>query len=72
MLHPFITAELVRQRRADLKSYAGLRRLARTTRREPDTTIPISRLRSTARTVHRSARSRLARVVHGSVASHGR
>jgi hypothetical protein len=71
MLHP-ITAELVRERRADLKSDADLRQLARTTRREPDTTIPVSRLRTTARSVHRSAHSRLARVARGSAASHGR
>jgi hypothetical protein len=72
MLHPFTTAELAPERRADLKSNTNLRQLARMTPRGPDSTIPIDRLRTIARTVHRSARSRLARVAHGNAASHGR
>jgi hypothetical protein len=74
MLHPFITAELVRQRRADLRSDADCWRRVRLIRRQPGATIPIpiSRLRATARSVHGSARSRLGAVAHGSAAPKGR
>jgi hypothetical protein len=68
MFHPFITTEPVDTRRADLESDADRRRLVRTTLHEHDIISPI---RTTARSVQRLARSRLARVEQSS-GSHGR
>jgi hypothetical protein len=73
MLHPFITAELVRQRRADLRTDADCWRRVRLIRRQPgaNVPIPISRFRTTARGVHGSARFRLGAVAHGSAGPKG-
>jgi hypothetical protein len=69
MFHPVITTELVDARRVDLKSDADRRRLVRTTLDEPNIISPI---RTTAHSIQRSARSRRARVEHGSAESRGR
>jgi hypothetical protein len=71
MLHPFITAELVHQRRADLLGDADAWRRARPIRRRPGTTGLTSRLKTAARGLQLSARSRSGHVAHGNAAPKG-
>lgn len=63
MVHPLITGELVRQRRAGLQAEANQRRLATHAQRGTAVRVPTGRLTATALAFTRRARTLAARFI---------